>query len=219
MKALALAGVPEGSWLRAERQTGGRGRSGRAWASPPGNLYASTLVRLRRNDPPSPTLALVAGVALFETTKPWVGQDLLLKWPNDLLVGPRKLGGILLERVEDAVVVGIGVNLAHHPDSVDRASTSLAAQGRLVPAADAFLPDLARAFAMTLAVWRGQGLAAVRAAWLAAAHPIGATLTTHNPDGGSLTGAFDGLAPDGACRLRLADGSVRLIHAGDVFLV
>ena len=61
MKALALAGAAEGSWLRAERQTGGRGRSGRSWASPPGNLYASTLVRLRPGDPPAPTLALVAG--------------------------------------------------------------------------------------------------------------------------------------------------------------
>lgn len=225
MKALALAGVPEGSWLRAERQTGGRGRSGRGWASPPGNLYASTLVRLRPGDPLAPTLALVAGLASYQAVAPFVRHpgnhrdDILLKWPNDLLIGTRKLGGVLLERVDDAVIVGIGVNLAHHPDGTERPTTSLAAEGRLHPPADAFLTDLARAFADALEIWRSEGLAPIRAAWLAAAHPVGTPLTTHAADGAPVAGTFDGLAPDGACRLRLADGGVRLIHAGDVFLV
>lgn len=226
MKALAVAGVPEGSWLRAERQTGGRGRSGRSWVSPPGNLYASTAVRLRDSDPSAPTLALVAGVALHDAMSPFFRHreingpsTLVLKWPNDLLIGAKKLAGILLERVDDAVVIGIGVNLAHHPADTERAATSLAAEGCLAPPADAFMTDLARIFAGTLAIWRDDGLAAIRTAWLAAAHPIGTRLTTHAADGASLAGTFDGLAPDGACRLRLADGGIRLIHAGDVFLV
>lgn len=220
VKALAATGAPEGLWLRAERQTGGRGRSGRSWVSPPGNLYASTLVRLRSGDPPAPTLALAAGVGLFDALSPYFRGDdrLMLKWPNDLLVGARKLAGILLERVDAVVIIGIGVNLAHHPEDQTRPATSLAAEGRLHPPAEAFMADLARSFAAALAAWR-DSLSEIRASWLAAAHPVGTPLATTGPGGEHLTGSFDGLDPDGACRLRLADGGIRLIHAGDVFLV
>lgn len=220
LKQFAADGAPEGLWLRADRQTGGRGRSGRSWISPPGNLYASTLVRLRTDDPSAPTLALVAGVALHETVAPYFdeGDGLALKWPNDLLVAGRKLAGILLERVDAAVVIGVGVNLAYHPEEQTRPATSLAAEGRLHPTADVFVVDLATSFAATLARWR-ESLAEIRTAWLAAAHPVGTQLATHGASGEPLTGTFDGLDPAGACRLRLADGSVRLIHAGDVFLV
>ncbi len=225
MKQLAADGAPEGLWLRADRQTGGRGRSGRSWVSPAGNLYASTLVRLRDDDPSAPTLALAAGVGLYQALSPYLrhpglrqDDELVLKWPNDLLVGPKKLGGILLERVDAAVVVGIGVNLAHHPEDQVRPATSLAAQGRHHSSPDAFLTDLASNFAAALAAWRNDP-AAIRTLWLAAAHPVGTPLATHGADGEPLAGTFDGLDPAGACRLSLADGSVRLIHAGDVFLV
>src|SRR5689334_7206475 len=94
LAALARAGAPEGTWLRAERQTGGRGRQGRGWESPLGNLHASTLVRLAPGDPPAPTLALVAAVALREVAAAFApGADLVIKWPNDLLAGGAKLAG------------------------------------------------------------------------------------------------------------------------------
>jgi BirA family biotin operon repressor/biotin-[acetyl-CoA-carboxylase] ligase len=207
--ALAREGAPEGLWLRAERQTGGKGRQGRAWQSPPGNLHASTLVRLQPDDPPAPTLALVAAVALHETVKRHTPAA-RIKWPNDLLVGGAKLAGILLERQGDAVVVGFGVNLAHHPEGLDRPATSL--EPPVAP--DPFLARLAAAFAAWLARWRAEGLAPVRAAWLAAAHPVGTVLTTND-----VQGRFDGLDETGALRLRLEDGRVRIIHAGDVFLL
>lgn len=147
------------------------------------------------------------------------GDDgLMLKWPNDLLVGTAKFGGILLERIEGAVTVGIGVNLAHHPDGTSGRATSLAAEGLLPSPPDILLIDLAQCFARALAGWRAS-LDATRAAWLAAAHPIGTPLSTHDADGTMLTGTFDGLDASGACRLRLAGGGVRLIHAGDLFLV
>ena len=169
---MAREGAPEGSWLRAGRQTGGKGRQGRAWQSPPGNLYASTLVRVRPEDPPAPTLALVAAVALHEVIEIYA-PAVQIKWPNDLLFDGAKLAGILLEREGDAVIVGFGVNLAGHPDSLDRPATSLAA-----------------------------------------AHPLGTALAT--PEG---EGLFEGLDDTGALRLRLADGGLRVIHAGDVFLL
>jgi len=199
----------EGTWLRAERQTSGKGRQGRAWQSQSGNLHASTLVRLRPEDPPAPTLALVAAVALHEVVR---GQaaNARIKWPNDLLVDGAKLAGILLERKGDAVIIGFGVNLAHHPQDLDRPATSLNPPVAPGP----FLDRLAEVFGTWLARWRAEGLAPVRAAWLAAAHPLGTPLVTH--DGG---GTFDGLDESGALRLRSAGGAVRVIHAGDVFLL
>jgi BirA family biotin operon repressor/biotin-[acetyl-CoA-carboxylase] ligase len=213
LAALASEGVPEGLWLRAERQTGGRGRQGRTWVSPTGNLYASTLVRLRGGDPPAPTLALAAAVALHEVASAYHG-GVGIKWPNDLLAGSAKLAGILLEREGDAVVAGFGVNLAHHPRDIEREATSLAALTGTAPDAASFLEQLAAAFARWLAIWRGQGIAPVRAAWLAAAHPLGTALSTAEGEG-----LFDGLDESGALRLRLPSGELRTIHAGDVFLL
>ena len=217
---LARAGAEEGLWLRADRQTGGRGRQGRTWESPAGNLYASTLVRLRPTDPPAPTLALATAVALHQVAAAYLpkGAACTIKWPNDVLVGGAKLAGILLERADDAVVIGVGMNLAHHPDLPGRASTSLADHARSV-APDDFLAELAAALARWVQRWRGEGLDAVRRAWLSAAHRQGAALATRLPDGSMVDGLFDGLDRDGALLLRLADGAVRTIHAGDVFLV
>jgi BirA family biotin operon repressor/biotin-[acetyl-CoA-carboxylase] ligase len=223
--ALARSGASEGVWLRADRQTGGRGRLGRYWVSPPGNLYASTLVRLGPGDPQAPTLALVASVALDELVAAIVGpKRVRLKWPNDLLLGDgvggwSKLSGILLERAGDAIVIGFGVNLAHHPADLNRPVTSLAAAGIVAPAPEIFLENLATAFARWLSRWRGEGLAAVRRQWQSRAHPIGTALSARQANGEVVDGLYDGLAEDGALRLRLADGSVHVMHAGDVFLL
>ena len=222
MMALARAGAEEGSWLRAERQTSGRGRQGRAWDSPSGNLFASTLVRLRPGDPPPATLAFVASLALHEAVSTFLPTDardaLRLKWPNDLLLEGAKLSGILLERQDDFVIVGIGVNLASHPEDLDRPATSLARYG-VPPMPDIFLYDLAERFAEGIASWRADGLIKIRRQWLAHAHPKGTALTVHDPSGEKVEGKFDDITADGALCLRLADGSVRVMHAGDVFLV
>ena len=99
------------------KQDSGRGRHGRPWESIEGNFSGSTLVQLRASDPPAPSLALVAGLALMEAVEIEApGSPLLLKWPNDLMLGDAKLAGILLERSGDRVVVGFGVNLAAHPN-------------------------------------------------------------------------------------------------------
>jgi BirA family biotin operon repressor/biotin-[acetyl-CoA-carboxylase] ligase len=202
-------------WVRADRQSGGRGRQGRDWHSPAGNLYASTLVRLRPGDPPPPSLALVAAVALHETASAFApDRSFTIKWPNDLLFCGAKLAGILLERADDAVVIGTGVNLTYHPTDLDRPATSIAALIGTAPEPRVFLDALADSFARWLGRWRGEGLAPIRTRWLAAAHPIGTALATSAGDG-----LFDGLDETGALRLRLADGTHRVIHAGDVFLI
>lgn len=220
LASLARAGEPEGVWLRAERQSGGRGRQGRTWHSPPGNLYASTLVRLRCGDPPAPTLALVAAVALHEVARSFVagGLPIEIKWPNDLLVAGAKLSGILLERIDDAIVVGFGVNLADHPDETARPAINMGMLGG-APDPARFLDALASSFARWVGRWRDEGLEPIRLRWLAAAHPRGTALATHTASGAWVEGLFDGLDESGALRLRLADGSSHVIHAGDVFLV
>ncbi len=217
MAELARGGTHEGVWLRAERQSAGKGRQGRAWESPAGNLYISTLIRLRPSDPPAATLALVAAVALEEAVRTF-GVSAILKWPNDLLVEGAKLSGILLERTEDAVVIGLGVNLAHCPEGLDRAATSMRVYGP-APDPQIFAETLAESFGRWVARWRGEGLAPVRERWLARAHPTGTALTARLADGSAVDGLFDGLTRDGALILRLADGTQRVIHAGDVFLL
>lgn len=217
--ALARAGAGEGLWLSAGVQAAGRGRLRRAWLSPPGNLHASTLVRLRPGDPAASDLAFVAGIALDAAAAARTGEDAVrLKWPNDLMAGHAKLAGMLIEREGDAVVIGIGVNLAHAPPVPDRPVTSLAALTGAAPDRDAFLHALAHAFAGWLARWRAEGFAPVRARWLARAHPVGTPLRVAAGEG-AIDGRFDGLDRSGALRLRLADGALHVMHAGDVFLL
>jgi BirA family biotin operon repressor/biotin-[acetyl-CoA-carboxylase] ligase len=141
-----------------------------------------------------------------------------LKWPNDLLLDGAKLSGILLERVADAVVIGLGVNLARHPADTDRRATSIAAQGVAVEP-EPFLDMLAETFARWLARWRQEGIGPIRDRWVERAHPAGTALTARLPDGTSIDGLFDRLDATGALILRLADGTRRVIHAGDVFLI
>ena len=215
----AADGAPEGHWLRAVTQTAGRGRLGRDWVSPPGNLYASTVVRPFAGDPTAATLAMVAAVALDDAVAVWLPGRVMLKWPNDLLIDGAKLSGILLERSGNAVIVGIGVNLAHHPEGLDRAVTSIAALSGVVPDPAIFLETLAESFARWLGRWRGEGLAPVRDRWLQRAHPVGTALSARMPGSIVHDGLFEGLDAEGALRLRLPDGRVETIHAADIFML
>lgn len=212
--------MAEGFWLRAEQQTGGRGRLARRWESPKGNLYCSTIVRLRPYDPPAGTLALVAAIAVQEAVSLFLQSgQVIIKWPNDLLIDNAKLCGMLLERNGDAIIIGVGLNIAHHPELPDRPATSMAAWGAGQVDPGYFLETLASIFARWLDIWRIQGLAPIRAQWLKHAHPLGTALSAHLPDGTVVDGLFSGLDNDGALILRLANGGSRAIHAGDIFLI
>ncbi|MEL7688201.1 biotin--[acetyl-CoA-carboxylase] ligase [Citromicrobium bathyomarinum] len=211
--------VAEGDWLVADRQSAGRGRQGRGWYDGYGNFMGSTIVRIHPGQPPAHTLSLLTAVALFDTIHTLVPalHRLVLKWPNDLLIGDAKLSGILLEAERDAVVVGVGVNLVSAPQLPDRKSAALTEFGP-APNRDAFAESLAAHFATELERWRTYGLEPLVRSWNAASMPSGTPISVHEPDGGRISGKFDGLEPDGSMRLRLADGSTRVIHAGDVML-
>lgn len=209
----------EGAWLVADRQMAGRGRLGRLWSDGRGNFMGSTSVALMAGDPPPASLALVAGLAVHGAVSGHIPPPAraMLKWPNDVLVNGRKLAGILLERVGESVVVGIGVNLAQAPQVPGRDTVALAHFGP-APDRDDFAVTMARHFAEELLRWRSFGLAALLLRWQSAAHPPGTPLSVSQPDGGVLLGTFAGLLEDGALRLALADGTTRFIHAGEVFL-
>ncbi len=139
------------------------------WETLDGNFFGSTVVMLRATDPPAPALALAAGLALIEAVEVAAPDlSLSLKWPNDLMLGDAKLGGILLERSGDRVVAGFGVNLAAAPRIAGRNTASLGGQTSL----RAFAPLIAASFARLIAAWRVADPAAfAQACWRARTRP------------------------------------------------
>jgi BirA family biotin operon repressor/biotin-[acetyl-CoA-carboxylase] ligase len=212
-------GWAEGTWLVARRQTAGRGRQGRVWFDGAGNFMGSTVVQLGEGHPPPASLSFVAALAVRDAAAAALGDDraLALKWPNDVLLDGGKLSGILLEMVRGHIIVGIGVNLSRAPDVPGRKTAALA-DAAVPPALEDFAANLAAAFDRRLAAWRTYGLGATLEAFLAhAIHAQGVPLKVHDTDGAIISGSFAGLEEsDGALRLRLADGSERVIRAGDI---
>lgn len=212
-------GWPEGQWLVARRQSAGRGRQGRVWFDGAGNFMGSTVVAVGEGSPPPASLGFVAALAVHDAARAVVGGAgrLALKWPNDVLLDGGKLSGILLEMVRGSVIVGIGVNLAHAPQLADRKTAALADRVK-APALEDFAMSLSAHFDRRLEAWRSYGLGPTLRAFLAhSLHAAGSPLTVHDSDGAILSGTFAGLEEsDGALRLRLADGTERVIRAGDL---
>lgn len=179
----------------------------------------STVVVLRPDDPPPATLSFLAALAVYGVASGRIAQpaSLQLKWPNDVLLSGAKFCGILLEREGSHAVIGIGVNLAQAPKLSDREALALAQFGP-APDRDLFASDLAQGFATELERWRQYGTGPMFNRWQAAAHRPGARLNVHSGAAQPITGTYIGLAPDGALCLRLDDGSLHTVHAGDVML-
>jgi BirA family transcriptional regulator, biotin operon repressor / biotin---[acetyl-CoA-carboxylase] ligase len=228
----ARGGAPGPLWVVAATQTAGRGRRGRTWVSPPGNLYASLLLVDPAPAAVAPQLAFVAGLAVRDACAalaPGLADALKLKWPNDLLCRGAKIAGILIEgeggpaaapatTTRAIAVIGIGVNCRHHPDGVEHPATDFAAQGAPL-AASALIDVLGRTMATRLDEWnRGAGFAAIREAWLARAAGLGQAMRARLPDR-EVSGAFEALDAAGHLILRLPDGRREVITAGEVFPV
>lgn len=220
----ARQGDPGRLWIVAREQKQGRGRQGRVWSSPPGNLYASLLLVGPCAAAISAQIGFVAGVALQRAVAMVAGlavPRLALKWPNDLLLDGAKIAGILVEGTmlpgggPLAVVIGIGINVRHHPlDTPYRASDLCACGFDLQP--DAVFAALATTMAETLDRWNGgAGFQAVRAEWVARAAGIGEPIVVRQPEG-ERRGIFRDLGQDGTLMLEESDGLVA-IQAGDVF--
>jgi BirA family biotin operon repressor/biotin-[acetyl-CoA-carboxylase] ligase len=224
-KRRAEMGEPGPLWIWSSRQSKGRGRAGREWTSQVGNLFASLLIRVNCPLPTASQLALVAGVATYDTVAKLIAyegrSELLLKWPNDVLLADEKVAGMLLENVtgirdnKSVVVIGTGINLANHPENLPQPAISLAAYGLSVSPADA-LQVLAATTQEWLQRWgEGATFPTIRRAWLDRAGPTGRPLRVRL-NGEETEGTYAGLDSDGALRLKTADGEQR-VTAGDVF--
>jgi BirA family biotin operon repressor/biotin-[acetyl-CoA-carboxylase] ligase len=223
-EALARARTGERGplWITAAAQTGGRGRRGKSWVSPPGNLYATLL--LTEPSPPAlaPQLSFVAGLAVHDAVAacaPQLEPKLRLKWPNDLLLDRRKLSGMLIEAESQprfSLVIGIGVNCVSHPPDTGYGATDLQAHGVNITTQD-LLPRLAAAMNARLTQWgAGAGFAAIRSDWLDRAANLGETIMVRLPER-EITGIFEGIDADGRLLIATPDRTTETVAAGDVF--
>jgi len=222
----AEAGQTGPLWIVARRQAEGRGRRGREWVSETGNLYATLLTSTRKAPAEAAQITFVAALAVADLLCTFVPAPLVtIKWPNDVMIEADKAAGILVESGANEagglwLAIGIGVNLAHAPSGTERPATSVGGHLKgdvgATPSVEQAAEILAYHFAVWTDRWQTLGFAPVLDAWVdrnrGLDQPCIARLGHE-----TVSGIADGVAPDGALRLKLPDGSVRLISAGDVF--
>ena len=218
----AAAGEAGPLWITSDEQSAGRGRRGRSWVSPRGNLAATLLLRPKRSAEECAQLSFVAALGAVDAICALAPQiRFALKWPNDVLASGRKVAGILLESASNTseplswVAIGIGINLAHHPEETEFPATSLAALGVDVSKEHA-IAMLAASFAKWYETWNRRGFPDVRDAWLARAAGLGSRIRARLQSE-ETSGVFEGIDEHGALILRESEGRHRIIAAGDVF--
>jgi len=222
----AHAGETGPLWIVARRQTAGRGRRGRQWESQDGNLF-STLMQLTRKSPAEAAqVTFVAALAIADLLDAFAPASLVtIKWPNDVMLAGQKASGVLVESgAHDSgglwLAVGIGINLVSAPEGTERPATALAHHLRgdaaSPPTIEVASAKLAAAFDVWMTRWETLGFQPILDAWSARTAGLdGPAVARLGRE--TIEGRAEGVGPDGALKLRLADGSLRLISAGDVF--
>jgi len=220
-EARRRVGAPRPLWIAARRQTAGRGRLGRRWVSPAGNLAATLLIA--RDGPPGELakLSFHASLAIADLFGHFAPKARVsTKWPNDALINGRKAAGVLLENFgpgdggKSSLAIGIGINLAHHPDPAQTRwePTSLKAETGAAPDFEEALAFLAR----RLDYWLREGdFTAIRDAWLNRASHLGQVIEARMLDR-AMIGTFEDVDADGALVLGTDDG-LRRIAAADIY--
>ncbi len=222
-KRLAKAGGGHGAVIWAKKQTAGKGRMSRNWVSADGNLFVSVLLQPEKPLSEASQLSFVAAMAVIESLVDLLpkGKKIHCKWPNDILIGDKKLGGILLESFSTPdtgnwVVVGVGVNVDSFPPRTEFPATSLKDVGVELVSAKIILSRFIHHFIERYNQWNTKGFAPVRKDWEQYAWGIGKTITARLPDE-EMEGIAEGIDPQGALILKLKDGKKRHILAADVF--
>jgi len=213
-------------WTRSDTQSAGKGRRGREWTSAAGNLYASAVYPWSGAIADAAKLSFVAALAVCRTLEVYeLTNAPQLKWPNDVLINGAKISGILLENIGQAVIIGIGINLVSHPENTDYPATNLLEHispealndaETIFTGAAIMLPLLAKEFDDGFKQFTSEGFTPIREAWLSRARGLGGDVTVRLADE-EFTGQAVNLLDNGALRVRLADGTIRDVHAGDVF--
>lgn len=229
-RRLAEGGGAHGAVIWAKRQTKGRGRLGRLWVSAEGNLFCSILLNPRCNQKTAAQLSFVTSVAAVEALRSIVPdeEEINCKWPNDVLLGSKKIGGILLESFETAdmaagsnrmlrwVVVGIGINVDSCPKNTDIPATFLKDAGVEIISAKIVLSRFIHHFINEYDIWATKGFAPIRKKWLKYAFRVGKPIEVRLPKE-THTGIFEGIDTDGQLILKAQGNKRKSISAGDVF--
>jgi len=222
----ADAGETGPLWIVARRQTDGRGRRGRSWESQDGNLFATLMQLTRKSPAEAAQVTFVAALAIADLLDAWAPASLVtIKWPNDVMLAGQKASGVLVESgVHESgglwLAVGIGINLLSAPEGTERPATALAHHLRgdaaSPPSIEVAAAKLAEAFNVWMMRWETLGFQPILDAWRARTAGLdGPAVARLGRE--TIEGRAEGVGPDGALKLRLADGSLRLISAGDVF--
>jgi BirA family biotin operon repressor/biotin-[acetyl-CoA-carboxylase] ligase len=218
-RALASDGAEEGTLVWAREQRAGRGRLGREWSSPRGNLYLSLVMDSSLEAAAQTTF--VAALALSDALAGLLANEhtVTLKWPNDVLLDGRKLAGMLAEWVPEAekLVLGVGVNVTAAPADAEQPAIALRDAGVEVGAGD-LLARFAAEFAPWWRTWKRAGFAPIRAAWMQRCHRIGERLQVKLTDE-TVVGTYKGLGEDGTLIMETWDGDTRRLTVGDVALI
>lgn len=215
----ARNGAPAGTVIVASSQSRGRGRSGNVWDSRTGNLFCSIILRPDIEPSQSGQYSFLIAIALNRALSDIANDAHAIKnkWPNDVLVDGKKIAGILLEAVLeedalDAMIIGVGINITHSPED----KIFLNALVQSPETAERFLPAFLAHLAEVLDEYEREGFAGLREEWLDQALNLHQPIKVRLPNT-VLDGVFEGLAPDGALTLRLANGDIKVIHSGEVF--
>ena len=221
-RRLAANGERGPVWITAGHQTAGRGRRGRKWESPTGNLAATLLLSPGKPASECAQLSFVSALAVLDTIASFTPDaEVKVKWPNDVLANGRKIAGILLESASQGadpvfLAIGIGMNLKTHPSDTEFPATSLASLGLAAPLPRHALLELAGPFAKWYDIWRADGFSPIRDAWLARAAGLGTRIRARLTNEETM-GVFEGIDETGALLLRETQDRVRTIAAGEVF--
>jgi BirA family biotin operon repressor/biotin-[acetyl-CoA-carboxylase] ligase len=224
-RRLAQEGAEDGTLVWAREQTGGRGRRGRGWTSPRGNLYLTLILRPMCPADAAAQLGFVAGLGLVDALGSVVPPliEVHLKWPNDLLLNDRKAAGLLLELATtpegevDFLLLGLGCNVKSFPEDTEFPATSIHFEGAQPSLCEVDVLDaFGRHFLTWVNRWLEDGFAPIRQAWLRHAWRLGEEIEVR-ADGEALKGTFKDVDDDGGLQLVLPDGEEKRISAGDVF--
>ncbi len=218
-RALIAAGAGAGAVVWAESQTAGRGRHGRDWVSPPGNLYCSIILRPQVEQARLSEIAFVAALAVRDAVTQMLPPEVPveLKWPNDVLAAGRKISGILVEaeklpdEARTALIIGIGINIVSAPRETSYPATCIAALGRS-PRVSRMLSALVAALDRRVASWTRAGFAAVRQEWLDHAYGIGGEVAAS----GGISGIFTGVDETGAILIAQSNGAQHRLVSGSI---
>lgn len=214
-------GAHSGLWISAAEQKTGRGRGGREWVSKPGNLFCSLIYDTGKSLCHSAQLSFVTSLAVRDTLVMLVEtDDVKCKWPNDVLVDGKKISGILLEtfsneRAENLMIIGIGINVSHHPKNALYPTTHINGESNTTYNHVEVFQYLADKMALWLYRWQSGGFSKIRNEWLKKAKGKGEMIKVRLPNE-EINGRFVDLDANGALMLDV-DEEIRLIHSGDVF--